>query len=78
VGQGPGAGVDARKQDHHCVVIDSDGQRQLSQKGVNDEAGRWFISAVWAPADGGQMTWATDLNRGGAALLIRTRVFIDD
>ena len=31
------AGVDAGKSDHHCVVIDTDGQRLLSQRVANDE-----------------------------------------
>ena len=32
------AGVDAGKAAHHCVVINADGQRVLSQRVVNDEA----------------------------------------
>ena len=31
------AGVDAGKSDHYCVVIDTDGQRLLSQRVANDE-----------------------------------------
>ncbi|TSD94068.1 IS110 family transposase [Skermania sp. ID1734] len=65
------AGVDAGKADHHCVVIDTDGQRLLSQRIANDETVLLeLISAVTALADGGPVTWAIDLNHGGAALLI--------
>jgi predicted NBD/HSP70 family sugar kinase len=31
------AGIDAGKAHHHCVVIDADGTRLLSQKIPNDE-----------------------------------------
>ncbi len=31
------AGIDAGKSDHHCVVIDTDGQRLLSQRVAHDE-----------------------------------------
>ena len=30
-------GVDAGKSDHHCVAIDADGNRLLSQRVSNDE-----------------------------------------
>ncbi|WP_419679497.1 IS110 family transposase [Mycobacterium avium] len=65
------AGVDAGKSDHYCVVIDTDGQRLLSQRVANDEAVLVeLIDEVMALADGGEVTWAIDLNAGGAALLI--------
>lgn len=65
------AGIDAGKSDHHCVVIDTDGQRLLSQRVANDEAVLLeLLSTVTALADGGEVTWAIDLNHGGAALLI--------
>lgn len=65
------AGVDAGKSEHHCVVIDSDGQRLLSRRVANDETVLLeLIDAVTALADGGEVTWAIDLNHGGAALLI--------
>jgi transposase len=65
------AGVDAGKSGHHCVVIDADGNRLLSQRVDNDEAELLdLISKVGALADGGEITWAIDLNGGGAALLI--------
>jgi transposase len=65
------AGVDAGKSDHHCVVIDADGNRLLSQRVANDETVLLaLITSVTALADGGEVTWAIDLNGGGAALLI--------
>jgi transposase len=71
VGQQLWAGVDAGKSDHYCVVIDADGQRLLSQRVTNDEAVLVeLIDEVMALADGGEVTWAIDLNGGGAALLI--------
>jgi transposase len=65
------AGVDAGKSDHYCVVIDADGIRLLSRRVGNDEAALLeLIGTVTALADGGELTWAIDLNAGGAALLI--------
>ena len=64
-------GVDAGKSDHHCVVINADGNRLLSQRVANDESVLLeLISSVTTLADGGEVTWAIDLNGGGAALLI--------
>jgi transposase len=78
VGQQLWAGVDAGKSDHHCVVIDTDGQRLLSQRVPNDEAElRELIRAVTTLADGGEITWAIDLNHGGAALLIALLIAAD-
>ena len=34
------AGIDAGKAKHHCVVLDTDGRRRLSQPVANDEASR--------------------------------------
>ena len=71
MGQQLWAGVDAGKSDHHCVVIDTAGQRLLGQRVPNDEAELLeLITAVTTLADGGEITWAIDLNHGGAALLI--------
>ncbi|GAC1607184.1 MAG: hypothetical protein NVS3B6_21030 [Pseudarthrobacter sp.] len=65
------AGIDAGKAHHHCVVIDADGNRLLSQKVPNDEpAMLQLLAGVLALADGGDVVWATDLNHGGPALLI--------
>ncbi|WP_414686019.1 IS110 family transposase [Mycobacterium sp.] len=65
------AGVDAGKSEHHCVVIDADGNRLLSQRVLNDETALLeLITSVTTLADGGEITWAIDLNGGGAALLI--------
>ena len=71
MGQPLWAGVDAGKSDHYCVVIDADGKRLWSRRVANDEAALLeLINAITALADGGQLTWAIDLNAGGAALLI--------
>ena len=65
------AGVDAGKSDHYCMVIDADGKRLLSRRVANDEAAlEELISTVITLADDGELTWAIDLNAGGAALLI--------
>lgn len=65
------AGVDAGKTHHHCVVIDEDGTRLLSRKIGNDEDDILALLAdVTALTDGEDLVWATDLNQGGAALLI--------
>ncbi|ORI13545.1 IS110 family transposase [Rhodococcus sp. 1168] len=64
-------GVDAGKTAHHCVVVDSDGQRLLSRRIVNDESTiEKLIDDVTALSDGSTATWATDLNSGGAALML--------
>ena len=71
MGQQLWAGVDAGKSEHHCVVIDGEGQRLLSRRVANDETVLLeLIDAVSALAGGGEITWAIDLNHGGAALLI--------
>ena len=65
------AGVDAGKTHHHCVVIDEDGARLLSRKVANTEDEILALLAdVTGLADAGELVWATDLNQGGAALLI--------
>lgn len=65
------AGLDAGKNHHHCVVIDTDGTRLHSQRVANDEADlNDLIDTVTRLADGGAVTWAIDLNSGGAALVI--------
>ena len=53
------------------MAIDGDGQQLLSRRVTNDEAALLeLIAAVTTLADGGEITWAIDLNAGGAALLI--------
>jgi transposase len=65
------AGIDSGKRAHHCVVIDTAGRRLLSRRVVNDEAALLeLIAAVLALAGGDHVAWATDLNAGGAALVI--------
>jgi hypothetical protein len=65
------AGIDAGKAHHHCVVIDADGNRLLSQRIVNDEpALLQLLATVLEMAGGDEVVWATDLNHGGSALLI--------
>lgn len=65
------AGIDAGKSHHHCVVIDDEGNRLLSRRVANDEAALTeLLTEVLALAAGRDILWATDLNRGGAALLI--------
>jgi transposase len=71
VAQSLWAGVDAGKSAHYCVVIDADGKRLLSRRVANDEdALVELISTATTLADGSELTWAIDLNAGGAALLI--------
>jgi transposase len=65
------AGTDAGKAEHHCVVIDTDGQRKLSRRVANDETVLLkLISDVLELSGGEPVTWAIDLNAGGAALMI--------
>ena len=65
------AGIDAGKAHHHCVTIDAEGNRLLSQRIPNDEpALLQLLAAVLKLADGDEVVWATDLNHGGPALLI--------
>ena len=63
------AGVDIGKEQHHCVVIDSEGERLLSRRVLNDEKELLqLINDVRALAQ--DVVWAVDFNRGGATLLI--------
>ncbi|WP_413100041.1 IS110 family transposase [Streptomyces sp. Inha503] len=65
------AGTDAGKAEHHCVVIDADGKRKLSRRVANDETALLkLIADVLALSEGESVTWAIDLNAGGAALMI--------
>src|SRR6476660_9084359 len=65
------AGIDSGKRTHHCAVIDAAGRMVLSQRVANDESALLeLIAAVLALGGGDQVVWATDLNAGGAALLI--------
>ncbi|WP_443060594.1 IS110 family transposase [Streptomyces sp. NBC_00459] len=63
------AGVDIGKEHHHCVVINTDGERLLSRRVLNDESELFqLIGDVLAIST--DVLWAVDLNHGGAALLI--------
>ncbi|MGN6206671.1 IS110 family transposase [Humibacter sp.] len=65
------AGIDAGKAHHHCVVIDENGTRLLSRKIANTEDDiLGLLAEVTELTAGGEVVWATDLNQGGAALLI--------
>ncbi|MEW1569577.1 IS110 family transposase, partial [Streptomyces sp. NPDC093509] len=65
------AGTDAGKAEHHCTVIDTSGKRRLSRRVANDEnALLQLIADVLALSEGEPVTWAIDLNAGGAALMI--------
>jgi transposase len=65
------AGIDSGKRAHHCVVIDAAGRVLQSRRVANDESPLLeLIASVLALAGGAQVVWATDLNAGGAALLI--------
>ncbi|KQN95408.1 IS110 family transposase [Arthrobacter sp. Leaf69] len=64
-------GIDSGKRAHHCVVIDQTGTVLLSKRVENDEIVLLDLIATIAEiAAGGEVCWATDLNAGGAALLI--------
>ncbi|MET7636612.1 IS110 family transposase [Streptomyces sp. NPDC005078] len=65
------AGTDAGKAEHHCTVIDTAGKRKLSRRVGNDETALLeLIADVLALSEGDAVTWAIDLNAGGAALMI--------
>ncbi|MDQ0382893.1 transposase [Amycolatopsis thermophila] len=65
------AGIDAGETHHHCVVIDADGGRLLSRRVSNEETALLaLITDVTTLAGPVPVTWAVDLNRGGAALLL--------
>ncbi|WP_350006173.1 IS110 family transposase [Pseudarthrobacter sp. WHRI 8279] len=64
-------GIDSGKRAHHCVVIDQAGAVLLSKRVESDEnALLELIATIAKIADGHEVCWATDLNAGGAALLI--------
>ncbi len=65
------AGIDSGTWTHHCVVIDQSGTVLLSKRVENDETVLLdLIETVVGIVDGDNVCWATDLNSGGAALLI--------
>jgi transposase len=64
------AGIDSGKRAHYCVVINPAGQVLLSRRVDNDETELLELIAMVVDLGGGDVCWATDLNAGGAALLI--------
>nr|WP_123980713.1 IS110 family transposase [Streptomyces sp. Ag109_O5-1] len=65
------AGTDAGKAEHHCTAIDTDGRTVFSRRVPNDETELLeLLGDVLDLADGDPVTWAVDLNAGGAALWI--------
>jgi hypothetical protein len=65
------AGTDAGKAERHCTVIDTDGVTMLSRRVPNSESDLLeLLGDVLELADGTPVTWAVDLNSGGAALWI--------
>jgi transposase len=65
------AGIDSGKTAHHCVVINTAGLVLPSRRVDNDETELLeLIATVVGLAEGDDVCWATDLNGGGAALLI--------
>ncbi|MFJ8104614.1 IS110 family transposase [Streptomyces sp. NPDC096132] len=63
------AGVDIGKEQHHCVVINAEGDRLLSRRVQNDETALLeLVGDVLALSE--DVLWAVDMNHGGAALLI--------
>lgn len=64
-------GTDAGKAEHHCTVIDANGTTLLSRRVPNSETELLkLLGDVLGIADGGPVTWAVDLNAGGASLWI--------
>ncbi|MGW1910251.1 IS110 family transposase [Streptomyces sp. NPDC002076] len=65
------AATDAGKSAHHCTVIDKDATVFHSRRVPNDETELLgLLGDVLDLADGEPVTWAVDLNAGGAALWI--------
>ncbi|MGW3974599.1 IS110 family transposase [Streptomyces ardesiacus] len=65
------AGTDAGKAEHHCTVIDNDATVYLTRRVPNNETELLeLLGDILALADGEPVTWAVDLNAGGAALWI--------
>ncbi|MFD7447543.1 IS110 family transposase [Kitasatospora sp. NPDC059827] len=65
------AGTDAGKGEHHCCAIDTDAAEHVSRRVPNNETELLqLIADVLDAADGDPVTWAIDLNAGGAALFI--------
>jgi transposase len=63
------AGIDMGKGHHHCVVIDAEGRKLLSQRVANDEAALLELIAEVTRMAEHDVVWAVDLVDGGAVLL---------
>jgi hypothetical protein len=57
------------KGHHHCVVIDAEGRKLLSQRVANDEAALLELIAEVTGMSEHDVVWAVDLVDGGAVLL---------
>jgi transposase len=67
--------MDAGKAEHHCTVIDKDATVLLTRRVPNSEAELLeLLGDVLSLANGEPVTWAVDLNAGGAALWIAVLV----
>jgi len=65
------AGTDAGKAEHHCTVIDKDATVYLTRRVPNNETELLeLLDDILGLAEGEAVTWAVDLNAGGAALWI--------
>ncbi|MEU4970028.1 IS110 family transposase [Streptomyces smyrnaeus] len=65
------AGTDAGKAEHHCTVIDKDATVYLTRRVPNNENELLkLLDDILGLAEGEPVTWAVDLNAGGAALWI--------
>jgi hypothetical protein len=65
------AGIDSGKRAHHCVLIYQTGTVLLTKRVENYETALLkLIATTMEVAGAGEVCWATDLNAGGAALLI--------
>lgn len=57
------AGVDIGKTHHHCVVLDAEGRRLLSRRGLNDEPELLALLADVLTIDD-DVVWVVDVTEG--------------
>ncbi|MGW7571978.1 IS110 family transposase [Streptomyces tendae] len=61
-------GTDPGKSEHHRTAFDAEGERRLSRRVANDETTLLeLIGELLELSEGEPVTWAVDLNTGGAA-----------